>query len=516
MKRRLDVSAIRLGRACRMLYYAQMAIAQTAVDVGGMNRPQGRLDATTALWPYEGSLNERSAAHLLRRAGFGGTPDEISRYASMNVNSAVEQLVRYPQNDARPPTDLYSAASTLSQYGPRGLRQLGNMQRRNLNKDIVSNERGSLLSLQVWWLNRMLSSPAPLQEKMALYFHGHFTTAAVRKNVSPSMAYNQNELYRQYALGNLRELTRNVAKDPAMLRYLDNDRNSVGEPNENFARELMELFTLGVDHYSEDDVRNSARAWTGWHFDRFTEQGTYEPSLHDNGSKTFLGQTGNFTGDDIVNIIFSQPQCAKFFATSLLNQFVYNDPEPELVDGLANVIRKNDYNLAPVMSTLLRSRVFYSDRAYRALVKSPVEFVVGVYKTLGVPQLDGTTLPVLRQSGQVLFDPPNVAGWPGGENWINSDTMIARQNFLKRIANSQTLEASSWLKSIPMHPTTVAQTLSSGILQGDVAPASMHQINTYLAGAGTSELATLTIENYDERVSGAAYLAMATPAYQLN
>jgi uncharacterized protein (DUF1800 family) len=493
-----------------------MAIAQTAVDVGGMNRPQGRLDATTALWPSEGSLNERTAAHLLRRAGFGGTPDEIARFSSMPVTAAVEQLVKYPQTNAAPPTDLYSAASTLDQYGPRGLRQLQGMQRRDLNKDIVRQERGSLLSLQVWWLNRMLTSQAPLQEKMALYFHGHYTTAAVRKNVSPAMAYNQNQLFRQYALGNLRELTRNVAKDPAMLRYLDNDRNVASQPNENFARELMELFTLGVDHYSEDDVRNSARAWTGWRFDRFTEQGTYEPQLHDNGSKTFLGQTGNFTGDDIVNIIFQQPQCAKFFAASLLNQFVYNDPEPELIESFANVIRKNDYNLAPVMSTLLQSRVFYSDRAYRALVKSPVEFVVGVYKTLGVPQLDGTVLPVLKQSGQILFDPPNVAGWPGGENWITSDTMIARQNFLKRIANSQTLEQSSWLKSIPMHPTTVAQTLSSGILQGDVAPASMHQINTLLSGAGTSALAALTIENYDERVSGAAYLAMATPAYQLN
>jgi uncharacterized protein (DUF1800 family) len=516
MKRRLDVDATGLRGSRAMLYYAQMAIAQTAVDVGGMNRPQGRLDATTALWPYEGSLNERTAAHLLRRAGFGGSPDDIARYSSMSVNAAVEQLVKYPQTNAQPPNDLYSAASTLDQYGPRGLRQLQGMQRRDLNKDIVRQERGSLLSLQVWWLNRMLGSPAPLQEKMALYYHGHFTTAAVRKNVSPAMAYNQNQLFRQYALGNLRELTRSVAKDPAMLRYLDNDRNVASQPNENFARELMELFTLGVDHYSEDDVRNSARAWTGWRFDRFTEQGTYEPQLHDNGTKTFLGQTGNFTGDDIVNIIFQQPQCAKFFAASLLNQFVYNDPEPELIDALANVIRKNDYNLTPVMSTLLQSRVFYSDRAYRALVKSPVEFVVGVYKTLGVAQLDGTVLPVLRQSGQILFDPPNVAGWPGGENWITSDTMIARQNFLKRIANSQTLEQSSWLKSIPMHPATVAQTLSTGILQGDVAPASMHQINTLLAGAGSSALAALTIENYDERVSGAAYLAMATPAYQLN
>jgi len=404
----------------------------------------------------------------------------------------------------------------LEQLGPRGLRSLGVMERKDLNKDIRRQEHGSTLSFQVWWLNRMLTSPAPLQEKMALYYHGHYTSTVIRKGISPAMMFDQQQLFRQYALGNLRDLTKAVAQDPAMLKYLDNARNSVSENNENFARELMELFTLGVDHYSEDDVRNSARAWTGWKVNKITEQASFDPSEHDNGSKTFLGQTGNFNGDDIVNIIFAQPQCAKFFATSLLNNFVYNDPEPELVDSLAAVIRKNDYNLTPVMSTLLRSRVFFSPRAYRALVKSPVEFVVGAYRTLGVDKVDGTVLPVLRQTGQELFYPPNVAGWPGGANWITSATMIARQNFLKRIANSQTLEQSTWLRSIPMHATTVAQTLSSGILQGDVAPASMHQIDSYLAGAGSSALAALTIENYDERVSGATFLAMATPAYQLN
>jgi hypothetical protein len=516
MKPGLDVGRPELRTGGAMLYYAQMAIAQTTVDVGGMNRPQGRLDATTALYPFEGPLNERSAAHLLRRAGFGGTPDEIARYASMPVNDAVASLVHYPQAGAQPPNDLYSPTTTLQQYGQGGLKSLGTMNRKTLNNEIVREERGSALSLQVWWLDRMLTSPAPLQEKMALFFHGHYTSTVVRKGISPVMIYNQNQLFRQSALGNLRELTRNVAKDPAMLRYLDNDKNSVSSNNENFARELMELFTLGVDHYSEDDVRNSARAWTGWRCNKFNEQATFVPAMHDDSSKTFLGQTGNFTGDDIVNIIFAQPQCAKFFAAALLNAFVYNDPEPQLVDGLAAVIRKNDYNLAPVMSTLFRSQVFYSQRAYRALVKSPVEFVVGVYKTLGIPKIDGTVLPVLKQTGQILFYPPNVAGWPGGSNWITSDTMIARQNFIKRISNSQTLEQSSWLKSIPMHASTVAHTLSTKILQGDVAPASMHQINTFLAGAGSSALAELTVENYDERVSGAAYLAMATPAFQLN
>jgi hypothetical protein len=493
-----------------------MAIAQTTADFGGMNRPQGRLDATTALLPFEGPLNERSAAHLLRRAAFGGTPEEVARYAAMSPAAAVDSLVRYPQLRVDPPSDLYSPTSQLQQYGPGGLRSLGTMQRKDLAKDIRRQEHGSTLSMQVWWLNRMLESPAPLQEKMALYYHGHFTSTVIRKGISPAMMFNQQQLFRQYALGNLRDLTKAVAKDPAMLRYLDNARNSASENNENFARELMELFTLGVDHYTEDDVRNSARAWTGWKVNKITEQASFDPAAHDNGSKTFLGQTGNFGGDDIVNIIFSQQQCARFFATSLLNNFVYNDPEPELVNSLAAVIRKNDYNLEPVMSTLLRSRVFFSQRAYRALVKSPVEFVVGAYRTLGINKLDGTVLPILRETGQMLFYPPNVAGWPGGANWITSATMIARQNFLKRIANSQTLEQSTWLKSIPMHPTTVAKTLSSGILQGDVAPASMHQMDSYLAGAGSSALAALTIENYDERVSGATFLAMATPAYQLN
>ena len=163
----------------------------------------------------------------------------------------------------------------------------------------------------------------------------------------------------------------------------------------------------------------------------------FDPRFHDDGIKTFLGQTGNFTGDDIVNIIFAQPQCARFFATSLLSSFVYNDPEPQLVDGVARLLRQHDFELAPVMSAILRSNVFYSDRAYRALVKSPVEFVVGTYKTLGLPQMDASVLPALRQMGQELFYPPNVAGWPGGENWLTSDTMIARQNFLKRTVNSQ-------------------------------------------------------------------------------
>ncbi len=494
-----------------------MATAQTTVDVGGLHRPQGHLDAGSALDAFPGPLTERTAAHLLRRAGFDGTPDVVRRYATMPVRGAVDSLVHFPSTSGLPgPDNAYSPVSLLSQYGPMGLRAMSPDQRKDINRQIRENEFQSLRGVQLWWLNRMLSTPAPLQEKMTLYFHGHFTSAAILKGVSPAMIYNQNQLFRSSALGNLRELTRNVSKDPAMLVYLDNDANLKSHPNENYARELMELFTLGVNQYSEEDIRNSARAWTGWRYSRFTEQATFDERFHDDGVKTFLGRTGNLTGDDVVDIIFEQPQCAHFFATSLLSAFVYDDPEPDLVDGVARLLRQHNFELMPVMATLLRSNVFYSDRAYRALVKSPVEFVVGTYKTLGLPRMDAAALPVLRQMGQELFYPPNVAGWPGGENWLTSDTMIARQNFLKRTINSQAIAQSSWLRGMPMQPRTVASTLVGSILQGDAAPASVFKLDGYLGGAGTSALAALSPENYDERVSGATYLAMAMPAYQLS
>jgi len=330
------------------------------------------------------------------------------------------------------------------------------------------------------------------------------------------MVYAQNQLFRNYALGNLRELTWEVSIDPAMLIYLDNATNVAQHPNENYARELMELFTLGVDHFTENDVRESARAWSGWIVNRLTGKSRFLPRRHDDGSKTFLGRTGAWSGRDIVDIIFSQPQCAVFFANSLLNFFVYNNPEPQLVQAVADVIRKHDYELKPVMSTLLRSNVFYSGRAYRALVKSPVEFTVGTYKALGLPQADDRAMRFLAQMGQILFYPPNVAGWPGGANWLTSQTMIARQNFVAGLVNSPAMEQVTWLQQIPIKASQAAYALVDAILFGDASPKATAQLADYLNGAGTSALGMLSGENYQERVRGAAYLTMAMPAYQLN
>lgn len=488
--------------------------AQARIDVGGILRPQGSPDLSKALQAYPHVLGERAAAHLLRRAGFGGTPDEVRRYAAMRAGDAVASLLAVPSpSSIAPPGELANLAPPVS-MATDPIQRMMLRQETMVRQQRRRQGREAILALQLWWLNRMLTTTAPLQEKMTLYFHGHFTSRGTP--LYPWITYNQNALFRRSALGNLRELTRDVSKDAAMLIYLNGAQNVAAHPNENYARELMELFTLGVDNYTENDVRDSARGWTGWRVDQRRDTVSFDPSLHDAGQKIFLGRTGNFDGDDIVNIIFDQPQCARFFAASLLNWFVYNDPEPDLVERVAEELRRRNFELAPVIGTILSSNVFHSARAYRALVKSPVEFVVGTHKTLGLSAVNETTLPALQQMGQQLFFPPSVAGWPGGENWLTSGTMIARQNFLTRLLGSQTLADSSWLRGLPVASTSAARMLGDTILQGDVAPASLRELEGYMSGKGSAALASLSAENYDQRVSGAVYLAMATPAYQLN
>lgn len=478
----------------------------------GLNRPAGHLELAGALAPYRGAWDTRRAAHLLRRAGFGGTSESVARIASMRAHDAVESLIHPPDTSALPgPDDVLDPRAELAE-----LRRSDEMSRREALKSLRKDARRSIISMQTWWLNRMLASPAPLQEKMALYFHGHFTSAAIQKGAWPSYMWRQNQLFRTNAFGNLRDLTLAVSKDPAMLLYLDNARSNKAHPNENYARELMELFTLGHGNYTEEDIRQSARAFTGWTIDRRTGEFTFARGIHDEGTKTFLGLSGNLDGTDIVDRIYRQPACARFWAQSLLGFFVYSDAEPELVDALAMVIRKNDFNLAPVLSTLLQSNVFYSERAYRSLVKSPVEFVVGTYNALGISNVDASVLRPLAQMGQVLFEPPNVAGWPGGTNWITSQSIIARHNFVAALVNSPMVAQSSWLDRMPMSTDAASRTLLSTILQNDAPDQARTQLVSYLDGTGTAALKMFSGENFQERVRGAAYLTMTMPTYQLS
>jgi uncharacterized protein (DUF1800 family) len=480
----------------------------------GYVRPAGRLDVMTALGPYAGPWDDRLAAHLLRRAGFSGTPSEVARLAAMSPHDAAESLIHFGDtSNFLPPPSLVPypdyRAIAMANKG------LDDMAKREANRGRRQEAVANIVALQLWWLNRMLTTPAPLQEKMTFVLAGHFTTAAIEKGVWPNLVLAQNQLFRQYALGNLHDLTLAVSKDPAMLLYLDNAENNKSHPNENYARELMELFTLGIGNYSEDDIRQSARAFTGWTIDRQTGQFTFNPRTHDDGTKSFLSRTGNFDGSDIVDIIYQQRAAETFWATTLLSAFVYDDPEPELVNEFANVIARNKFELAPSMSVLLRSNVFYSPRAYRALVKSPVEFVVGAHKQLGIDKIVDGTPAALRGMGQVLFYPPNVAGWPGGANWLTSQMLIARENFIAKMVNTPDMMQSGWMSQVPMDANRASQDLVSTILQGDAPGQAYTQLIAYLNGSGTSALGTLSVENYDERVRGAAYLTMAMPAYQL-
>ena len=484
-------------------------------------RPAGSLPAAP-LATYSGRWNVRQAAHLLRRAGFGGSPAEIAALAARPMREAVASLINFPSVTLpEQPQDLPDESAIDMQLRD-GMLAAGKLPRADpalvdLRKARRKLQVRSVMATQLWWLDRMIATPAPLQEKMTLFWHGHFTTAAIQKNVTPREIIAQNTLFRRFALGDIRDLTQRVAVDPAMLKYLDNLHNEAAHPNENFARELMELYTLGIGNYSEADVREGARAWTGLRLRRATDEVYLNERFFDTGSKTFLGKTGNWRGTDAVNIIFEQPAAARFFATKLLTFFVYAEPEPQLVDAVAELLRAHKYVLAPVMETLFASNVFHSERAYRSLVKSPVEFVVGSYRLFGVANAQPAALPALKRMTQVLFYPPNVKGWPGGSAWLNSSTVLARENFADALMTANVVDgAASWLLAAgPSSPANAAKAIVDSIVQGDASPASVSRLEAFLAGADTAANGALSGENFEQRMRGGAYLTMAMPAYQL-
>ena len=496
-------------------------------------RPTGPLDVASALSPYRGQWNARLAAHLLRRAGFGGSPREIADAAHDGMDATVSRLVRGAVD--RYPTQPQGDISVSRGPGDR-------VQRRN-----------AIITTQLWWLDRCLLTSNPLHERMVYFWSNHFTSGIGQKGVAPQMIVDQYALFRRYALGNFAQLTHEVARDPAMLHYLDGIANRVQHPNENFARELMELFTMGVGNYSEEDVRMGARAFTGGSVDRASGQYMFEPRRHDDGLKTFLGHSGDFDGDAIVDIIMGQPATAGFIAKKFLRGFVYDDPEPELIDALAGGFRRNGYDTGWLVGSLLRSNVFYSPRAYRALVKSPLELVIGALKTMGATAVGARTLGALVQMGQIPMQPPNVAGWPGGRLWLNTGTYLARVGYLNQLAmfNPAMTGAMSggaamsangtagavpagmdpqiffspadhltppedWVDGVgPGDPLAVAQRLLDTFLQGDATALQMREVLDYLRSDGVGNRVTLSRENFEEKVRGGASLAMALPSYQL-
>lgn len=407
-----------------------------------------------ALDPFVPSSSDpwdaRKAAHLLRRAGFGPLPDEIARAVAAGPDRTVDSLFAFPPEPDEPAVfvDVRAAEAQLQTAiaALRAAREQISLQThpelRALFQETRRQHARALVTVAAWWMNRMAASPAPLQEKLTLFWHGHFTSAFGDVHDAIAM-FNQNQLYRRHAAGNFATLLDGVARDPAMLRYLNNDANRKGHPNENWARELMELFTMGIGHYAETDVKESARAWTGWTLrDYRTGEGRrsfeFKPAIHDDGPKMFLGQAGPWDGTDIMRIILAEDATPRFVAGKLAAFFVAPDPDPALVDAMARQLRAANYELVPVLRSLFGSRAFYRPAAMLAQVKGPVEFAIGAVRHLGIndPNWD-RVYQAAGAMGQRLFFPPTVAGWHGGPAWINAGTIFARTDLAAALVSDR-------------------------------------------------------------------------------
>jgi hypothetical protein len=394
---------------------------------GDSTGPQGRGDPLEPLDPVAFSYDH--ARHLLLRAGFGGSPEEITELHAMGLQAAVDYLVDY----RGVPDELPPHGVTPREFPARGsMVGVSQEERRRLNNMRNREDRQKFQRLRAWWMERMLRTSRPLEEKMTLFWHGHFTSGYRDVRNARHMA-QQNELLRRNATGNFAAMVGEISRDPAMLEYLDNNRNNRRAPNENFARELMELFTLGAGNYTETDIKEAARAFTGWTFARGTSQFRFASRNHDFGAKEFLGQNGDFDGDDITRIILEQEATPRYVAGKILT-YLAVEPTAEELEPYAELFRSVDYAIVPLLRALFSSKWFYSQRVMATQVKSPVMFVVSALKAAGISQFPGAQMVRRCESiGQAIMQPPNVKGWDGGTMWITSSNLIGRYNIAREL-----------------------------------------------------------------------------------
>jgi uncharacterized protein (DUF1800 family) len=372
--------------------------------------------------------NRYAAAHLLNRAGFGGTPAEIEALYSRGMDGAVEHLLNAPNDEDLFPRPPMMEPAKRVEYQKHLKNAPTEEERVKVRKAFFSDERAEILALRLWWLNRMRYTTDPLLEKVTLFWHGHFATSNQKVN-DPYLMWLQNETLRQHALGKFPVMLKAMSQDPAMIRCLDLNQSSKQHPNENFAREVMELFSLGEGHYSEMDVTEAARAFTGYRVTPETAAFHMVPNAHDTGMKTFLGKTGAFTGDQILDLIVLQPQCARFIGKRLWQFFVAESPNDETISEVADILMNNGYDVAKTLRVIFRSSLFYSQAVVHHQIKGPVQWMIQTTRMLEIPLPDAKVLEnSMTALGQVLFAPPNVKGWDGGRAWISASSLLYRYN----------------------------------------------------------------------------------------
>ncbi len=452
--------------------------------------------------------DERTAllAHLMRRAGVGATQDELGTLAERPYEAVVEDLL-HPERFPEPDDDV------LYRYYPQ-----------MTAPDTTGASAGR-------WVYRMVNTERPLEEKMALFWHHVFATAWFKGEHMLSMA-DQIQTFRQFGLGKMRDLLVALSRDPAMINWLDNCENHRDAPNENYGRELLELFSMGIGAYDETDVKMAGRAFTGWTFEQpiplyphgaYPARFVYRPEDHDDSEKTFLGETGPFNGEDVIDIIVRQEATARFIARHLYNFFVADEPQvaawsvqepndPEAIEMLATVFLEREGDLRAVMRTLLNADFFKQARF--AKVKSPAEFVAGVLKLSGTLQdatpLMGTLQTAMGAMGQKLLDPPSVEGWHTGKEWIDGGTLMERVNFaVQQVGDPQAPGTRALAGRLANGDAPAAEVLVEGCLEAaGPLEASTETRETLLAGAPTGAGA------HDERVARMLTLVVAAPEYQ--
>jgi uncharacterized protein (DUF1800 family) len=367
------------------------------------------------------------AEHLLNRAGFGGTPEEIASLVALGPEKSVDQLLEATALGSDSGLPVFIPEETKPRVEPDRFRAMSEEERRRLQQEARRRDQAQLFQFRNWWIDRMVNTRAPVEEKMTLFWAGHFTSSQRDVRNSVHMIH-QNQALRDQALGSFRLMLHAIARDPAMLEYLDNNRNKKGAPNENFAREVMELFTLGPGNYTEEDIREAARAFTGWAFvgDRFV----LNERQHDYGEKTVLSRTGKWNGDDVLDILLEQPAAPKFVASRILGFFVTPDPPEAMVLRYAGLLRQHEWRLKPVMRALFLDPEFYSEPFAFSRILGPVEYAVSIARKLPSGKKPPSSMIAFACDtlGQSLFAPPNVKGWEGGEAWITTSALLDRGN----------------------------------------------------------------------------------------
>jgi uncharacterized protein (DUF1800 family) len=379
--------------------------------------------------------NRQKNHHLMWRAGFGPAAQQLPDLDNISPSSLYKALQK--QSSKQP--GYINVADNYLQGLMMGIKEEGRKQRSEMSKEekkmIQKKSRESIKNLNLYWMNEMINSNAQLREKMAFFWHGHFAC----RNLNIFFQQGLLDVIRRNALGSFRDLLREVSMSAAMLNFLNNNQNKKDHPNENFAREVMELFTMGRGNYTEEDIKEAARAFTGWGATLGGEF-VFRKMQHDNGTKTVLGKSGNFEGEDVLNILLEQRQTAWFIAKKIYRFFVNEQPDNDKIQWLADRFYKSDYNISLLMQDIFISDWFYDEKNVGNRIKSPVEFIAGIQRMLPMKlQNEQALLLMQRLLGQILFYPPNVAGWPGGRTWIDSSTLMMRMRFPQLINDSDVL-----------------------------------------------------------------------------